>query len=131
MTGEQGSVAIQIKLAPLWQPLVQQLIVPVPPAPGSALADVIDVLVGAISVGLTDWPAGIAVADGFGLADALRRLRLASAWTGRCRIDSYLAGSGETTATVRLAGATGAAVVAVDIAAGDGPLARLAVSLAR
>ncbi len=120
LTGPGGSVAVQIKLAPLQEPLVQQLELPVPPAAGSVLAETIDVLLAAINDGAASWPAALGVAIGVDASEALRQLRLAAAWAGRCEIDCFLAGNGSTSATIRLTGATGIADLAVEVpAAGD------------
>ena len=57
LTGEGGTVAVQIRLVPLIRPLVQQLIVPVPPAPGSDLAAVLGLLTGMLADPAAPWPA--------------------------------------------------------------------------
>ncbi len=132
LTGERGTVAVQIKLAPLRQPRVQQLIVPLPPASGSGLAAVLEKLAAALSAGgevAVSWPADLVTAPGLSTDDALRRLRLAAAWTGPARPDCYLAGNGSTSATVRLTGATGWADLTAEIADADGVLTRLAIAL--
>jgi len=132
LTGERGTVAVQIKLAPLRQPQVQQLIVPLPPASGSGLAAVLEKLAGALSAGgevAVSWPADLVTAPGLSSDDALRRLRLAAAWTGPARPDCYLAGNGSTSATVRLTGATGWADLTAEIADADGVLTRLTIAL--
>ncbi|HEY2079125.1 MAG TPA: serine hydrolase domain-containing protein [Streptosporangiaceae bacterium] len=129
LTGEHGTVAVQIKLAPLQQPLVQQLIVPVPPAPGSALHEVLDLLISSLGGNAVDWPAGLAAADGLDTGEVLRRLRLAAAWAGPCRLDSYLAGNGSTTATVLLTGPSGNAELTAEIGESGRALTRLTVSL--
>ena len=60
LTGERGTVAVQIKLAPLRQPLVQQLVLAVPPAPGSAPgSEALRQLVEALNAGAPNWPAGL------------------------------------------------------------------------
>ena len=129
LTGEHGTVTVQIKLAPLQQALVQQLTVPVPPEAGSALHDVLDVLVRSLGSNVTDWPAGLEAAEGFDTGAALRRLRLAAAWAGPCKLDCYLAGNGSTTATVFLSGQSGSAELTAEIAESGRTLTRLTVSL--
>lgn len=131
LTGERGTVAVQIKLAPLRERLVQQLVVALPPEPASPLAEVLAAIVATINSGAAEWAADVPVAEGLTPVGALRLLRLAAAWTGSCGIDCYLAGNGRTTATVRLAGPSGTAVIAAEIAGADGPLSTLTVSLAR
>jgi len=129
LTGEHGTVAVQIKLAPLQLALVQQLIVAIPPAPGSALHEVVDLLVGTLGGNAVDWPAGLAAADGVDTGEVLRRLRLAAAWAGPCRLDSYLAGNGSTSATVMLSGPSGNADLTAEVGESGRALTRLTVAL--
>jgi CubicO group peptidase (beta-lactamase class C family) len=129
LTGEHGTVAVQIKLAPLQQALVQQLIVPVPPAPGSALHEVLGLLIGSLGSGAADWPAGLEAAAGLDTGETLRRLRLAAAWAGPCELDCYLAGNGSTSATVLLTGPAGNAELTAEIGESGRALTRLTVSL--
>jgi hypothetical protein len=129
LTGDHGTVAVQIKLAPLQEALVQQLIVPVPPEAGSALHDVLYLLVRSLGSNLTDWPAGLETADGLDTGAALRRLRLAAAWAGPCQLDSYTAGNGSTNATVLLSGQSGSVELTAEIAESGRALTRLTVSL--
>jgi len=120
LTGEAGTAAVEIKLAPLRQPLVQQLVVAVPPANGSDLDEVQRHLVNALNAATPDWPAGVRTADGFDADRAARQLRLAAVWAGQCQLDCYLAGNGSTTSTVRLAGPSGTVVLAIEVSeAGD------------
>jgi CubicO group peptidase (beta-lactamase class C family) len=128
LTGAGGSVAVEIRLAPLRQPLVQQLVVAVPPARGSNLDDVLREIVGAINATVPDWPAGLVTADGFAVDSAVRQLRLAAAWAGPGKVDCYLAGNGSTTTTVRLAGSSGNVVLEVEISEA-GQLRRSEVTL--
>jgi hypothetical protein len=129
LAGEHGTVAVQIKLAPLRRPLVQQVIVPVPPAPGSDLANVLGLLIGSLSSGAAGWPTGLNAADGLDTGEVLRRLRLAAAWTGSCQLDCYLAGNGSTSATVLLTGRSGNAELTAEIGESSRSLTRLTVSL--
>jgi CubicO group peptidase (beta-lactamase class C family) len=129
LTGEHGTVAVQIKLAPLQEALVQQLIVPVPPAPGSALHGVLDLLIRSLGSTVTDWPAGLETSGGLDPAAALRRLRLAAAWAGPCEPDCYLAGNGSTSATVLLSGQSGNAELTAEIGESGPALTRLTISL--
>jgi hypothetical protein len=115
LTGEAGTVAVQIKLAPLRKPVVQQLDIAVPPAPGSPLAGALDLLKGALNAAEPHWPASLPAADGLGTDQAARQLRVASVWTGPCALDCYLAGNGETSATVLLGGPDGKVTLAVSI----------------
>jgi len=129
LTGDRGTVAVQIKLAPLQQPLVQQLIVPVPPAPSSALHDALGLLIASIGDGVPGWPAGLQAAGELDTGQATRQLRIAAAWAGPCQLDSYLAGNGSTTATVLLSGPAGTAELTAEVAESGGALSRLTVSL--
>ncbi len=115
LTGTGGTVAASIKLAPLRDMLVQQLVVAVPPALGSKLHETLNLLVSTLSVVSPQWPADLTAAAGFDPGRAVRELRIAAAWTGQAVIDCYLAGNGTTTARVRLTGPTGQAVLAVEI----------------
>jgi CubicO group peptidase (beta-lactamase class C family) len=133
LTGEHGTAAVSIKLAPLRQPLVQQLQVAVPPAAGSSLAGALEAVLGAISASAAGdgggRPQELTLANGLRADQVQRGVRVAGAWAGQCQIDCYLAGDGQTSATVRLAGATGDVVLAIEIGAG-GELRRADVSLA-
>jgi CubicO group peptidase (beta-lactamase class C family) len=131
LTGEHGTVAVQIKLAPLRQALVQQLIVPVPPVPGSALHNVLDLLIRSLGSNVVDWPAGLEAADGLDTGEALRQLRLAAAWAGPCLLDCYLAGNGSTSATILLSGESGSAELTAEIGDSGRALSRLTISLCR
>jgi CubicO group peptidase (beta-lactamase class C family) len=116
LTGEHGTVSIQIRLAPLHEPLVQQLVLAVPPGPDSALAAAIGLLTAALGEGVPTWPPGLAADSALAVGPVLRRLRAAAAWAGPSRLDCYLAGNGETSSTVRLAGESGAVFLTVEIA---------------
>ncbi|MGO8957178.1 MAG: serine hydrolase domain-containing protein [Streptosporangiaceae bacterium] len=118
LAGEHGTVTVQIRLTPLREPLVQQLVVAVPPAPGSALATAIGLLTAAVAAGGHDWPAGLAAASELAVASVVRQLGIAAAWAGPVRLDCYLAGDGETSSTVRLVGQSGTVVLAVGVAGG-------------
>jgi hypothetical protein len=116
LTGEHGTVSIQIRLAPLHEPLVQQLVLAVPPGPDSALAAAIGLLTAALGEGVPTWPPGLAADSALAVGPVVRRLRAAAAWAGPSRLDCYLAGNGETSSTVRLAGESGAVFLTVEIA---------------
>jgi CubicO group peptidase (beta-lactamase class C family) len=115
LTGDAGTVAAEIKLAPLRQPLVQQLTIAIPPARGSALADALDLLLAALYVAEPRWPAALSAADGFSTEWAARQLAVAAGWTGQSALDSYLTGDGDTDATVLLRGPRGSARLAVEV----------------
>jgi hypothetical protein len=107
LTGSRGTVAVQIRLAPLREPLVQQLSVALPPDPGSPLGRTLAALTDVLGAQPGAWPDAVAVAAGLRTAELLRQLRMAYAWAGPCALDSYLAGDGSTSTTIRLKGATG------------------------
>ena len=134
LTGPGGTVAVQIRLAPLREPLVQQLVVTVPPAPGSPLARGLATLTVLLGRDPEQWPddvlAGLAVADGLRAAEVRRQLLIARAWAGGCVLDSYLAGNGDTAATVRLLGTTGRVELALQVTE-SGELVRAAIELGR
>ncbi len=115
LTGTGGTVAASIKLAPLRTPLVQQLAIAVPPAPGGALHEALGLLIGAFAAAAPELPASLLAADGFDADRAVRQLRIAAAWAGPVTIDCYLAGDGTSTAKVRLTGPTGRAVLTVEV----------------
>jgi hypothetical protein len=130
LTSAAGTVAVQIKMAPLRQPLVQQLAIAVPPARGSALADALDQLVAAINAAEPSWPAGLPITNGFDSERAERELRVATAWAGQCVLDCYLAGNGDASTTVRLHGRTGKVVLVLAVSE-SGQLHRSEVTLLR
>jgi CubicO group peptidase (beta-lactamase class C family) len=113
LTGDRGTVQAEIALAPLWSPLVQSLRVAVPPAPGSVLLRMLDALIGIINDAPAQWPAWLPAAPDVDTAQLARRLRLATAWAGRCTAGPFRSGDGESAATVELEGESGRAVLAV------------------
>ncbi len=127
LTGEHGTVSVQIRLAPLRKPLVQQLVLAVPPAPGSALAAAISLLTEALGEGAPSWPTGLATDSEFAVGPVMQWLRTAAAWTGPARLDCYLAGDGETSSTVRLLGQSG--IVDLTVGVGDGGVRRVEIAL--
>ena len=115
LTGERGSVQAEIALAPLASPRVQSLRMAVPPARGSVLLRMLDALIGIINDAPAQWPAWLPAAADVDTAQLARRLRLATAWAGRCSAGTYRSGDGESTATVELDGESGQAVLAVSV----------------
>jgi CubicO group peptidase (beta-lactamase class C family) len=128
VTGEDGSVCVQIRLAPLATPLVQQLIVAVPPAATSALMSAVVRLTDAINTGAYEWPDDLD-ATSVSTDYVLRQLRLGRAWAGRCELTGWLAGDGTASATAELAGPDGRVGLAVDVDANGGKLLQAEVSL--
>ncbi len=62
-------------------------------------------------------------------AQLARRLRLVTAWAGRCTAGAYRSGDGESAVTVELAGESGHAVLAVGVDPGTGSLRQATVTL--
>jgi len=104
LTGEHGTVQAQILLSPEQPPRVQSLTLAVPPAVGSGLAVVLEVVVGWLNSGESAWPASVAVAPGAPAELLRRRLLMAAAWAGRCELGAYRAGDGASAVSVELAG---------------------------
>jgi CubicO group peptidase (beta-lactamase class C family) len=129
LTGPGGTVAVQIRLAPLREPLVQQLTVAIPSAAGSPLARTLASLIASLDADRPEWPDGVTVAGGLRIDEVLRQLRMARAWAGDCTLDSYLAGNGHTSAAVRLTGATGRVELELEVSE-PGHLVRAGITLA-
>jgi len=104
LAGERGVVQVQIQLTPQREPRVQSLTLAVPPAPGSPLRATLDALLAWLNGTDRDWAPAIAVSDAVDTSLLARRLRMAAAWAGECRIDAWKAGDGATSATVALTG---------------------------
>ena len=64
LTGERGSVQVQIQLNPERPPRVQSLTLAVPPAAGSALCVTLDAVIDWLNGADRDWPLAIPVAGG-------------------------------------------------------------------
>jgi len=120
LRGDRGSVQAELKLAPLWQPLVQSLRVAVPPAPGSSLLRLLDSLIGMINEGAVQWPDWLPAAGDVDTAAVARRLRVAAAWAGRCSAGAFRAGDGEASTTVELEGQSGRVVLAISVDVDEG-----------
>ena len=104
LTGERGTVQVQIQLNPERPPRVQSLVLAVPPAAGSALRATLDAVVDWLNGGVSDWPPSIRVADGVEAGMLARRLRMAAVWAGRCRVVAVKAGDGTASVAAELAG---------------------------
>jgi CubicO group peptidase (beta-lactamase class C family) len=129
LTGDRGTVQAEIGLAPLQAPLVQSLRLAVPPAPGSVLRRMLDALIGIINDAPAQWPAWLPAAAGVDTAQLARRLRLATAWAGRCTAGAYRSGDGESAVTVELAGESGRAELAAGVDPGTEVLRYATVTL--
>jgi D-alanyl-D-alanine carboxypeptidase len=104
LTGERGSVQVQIQLDPQRPPRVQSLTLAVPPAAGSALCITLHAMIDWLNGADRDWPLAIPVAGGVDTAMMARRLRMASAWAGSCRFGTVKAGDGTASIVAELAG---------------------------
>jgi CubicO group peptidase (beta-lactamase class C family) len=115
LRGERGVVQARIQLTPERPPRVQSLTLAVPPAVGSPLLELLDGLVAWMNDGAAGWPSSVPVSDSVDTERLARRLRMAAAWSGRCRLDAYRAGDGAASATVELDGASARVILAVAI----------------
>jgi len=104
LAGERGVVQVQIQLTPEREPRVQSLTLAVPPAPGSPLRATLDALLAWLNGTDRDWPLAIAVSDTVEVGLLARRLRMAAAWAGECRLEAWKAGDGAASTTVDLTG---------------------------
>jgi CubicO group peptidase (beta-lactamase class C family) len=104
LAGERGVVQAQIQLNPELPPRVQSLTLAVPPAAGSPLADTLAAVVTWLNGADRDWPKAIPVAETVDVGLLARRLRMAAAWAGHCRLGAYRAGDGAAVAAVELPG---------------------------
>jgi hypothetical protein len=104
LRGERGVVQVEILLTPQAPPLVQALRLAVPPAPGSLLAGRVEALVALLNEGTPGWPGSLPTSAWLDTGLAVRRLRMAAGWAGRCVPGLFRAGDGERSATVELDG---------------------------
>jgi hypothetical protein len=104
LTGENGTVQVQIQLSPEREPRVMSLTLAVPPAPNSSLARALDAVVGWLNDPAREWPAEVPVAANADAGLIARRLRMAAAWAGKCAVGAFQAGSGTASSTVELVG---------------------------
>jgi hypothetical protein len=104
LTGERGSVQVQIQLSPERPPRVQSLALAVPPAAGSALYVTLDAMIDWLNGADRDWPLAVPVAGGVDTVMMARRLRMAGAWAGPCRFAAVKAGDGTASVAAELVG---------------------------
>jgi CubicO group peptidase (beta-lactamase class C family) len=104
LSGERGTVQVQIQLNPERPPRVQSLMLAVPPAAGSALRVTLDAVVDWLNDGDRDWPPSIPVADGVDTGMLTRRLRMAAVWVGRSHVGAFKAGDGTASVAAELIG---------------------------
>ena len=96
LAGEHGTVQVQIQLTPERPPRVQSLNLAVPPAPGSPLRAMLEVVLA--------WLNGTGPAPYAAGALLERRVKSAAAWAGHCSLGAYTAGNGTSAVTAELAG---------------------------
>jgi CubicO group peptidase (beta-lactamase class C family) len=120
LAGERGVVQAQIQLSPELPPRVQSLTLAVPPAPGSPLAGTLDAVLAWLNGTDRSWPPSIPADTTVDTALLARRLRMAAAWAGQCRIASYKTGDGFSSVAAELLGehATLVLTLVVDPASG-------------
>jgi serine-type D-Ala-D-Ala carboxypeptidase/endopeptidase len=104
LTGERGSVQVQIQLNPERPPRVQSLVLAVPPAAGSALYITLHAVIDWLNGADRDWPLAVPVAGGADTVMMARRLRMAGAWAGPCRFAAVKAGDGTASVAAELVG---------------------------
>jgi serine-type D-Ala-D-Ala carboxypeptidase/endopeptidase len=104
LTGERGSVQVQVQLNPERPPRVQSLTLAVPPAAGSALLITLHAVLDWLNGSDRDWPLAVPVASGVDTVMMARRLRMAAAWAGPCRFAAVKAGDGTASVAAELAG---------------------------
>jgi CubicO group peptidase (beta-lactamase class C family) len=120
LAGDKGVVQAQIQLNPERPARVQSLTVAVPPAAGTPLGKTLDAVLAWLNRNDPAWPPSIPVAGTVDAGLLARRLRMAAAWAGECRLGAFKAGDGIASVTVELVGAHAALtlVLVVDPASG-------------
>jgi CubicO group peptidase (beta-lactamase class C family) len=106
LRGAGGVAAAEIRLTPERRPRVQSLVLAVPPAPDSPLAQVLRSLIIFLNESPPHLPDTLPVSGPVAAGLLLRQLRVAAAWAGRCRPGAFRAGNGETSSTIDLDGET-------------------------
>jgi serine-type D-Ala-D-Ala carboxypeptidase/endopeptidase len=104
LAGARGVVQAQIRLSPERPPRVQSLTLAVPPAEGSPLASTLAAVLAWLNGPDRDWPEAIPVVPTLNTGLLARRLGMAAAWTGPCRLGAYRAGDGSASVAVELVG---------------------------
>jgi CubicO group peptidase (beta-lactamase class C family) len=122
LRGERGTVQAEIRLTPHQHPMVQQLVLAVPPAPGSALSRLTGQVIALLNDGAASWPGALPAAAGLDTSSLIRRLRAAGAWAGRCTPGAFSAGDGATSVTVELDGESARLLLTVAVDAERGEL---------
>jgi serine-type D-Ala-D-Ala carboxypeptidase/endopeptidase len=113
LAGDKGVVQAQIQLNPERPARVQSLAVAVPPAAGTPLGRTLDAVLAWLNRNDPGWPPSIPVAGTVDAGLLGRRLRMAAAWAGECRLGAFKAGDGIASVTVELAGEHAALTLAL------------------
>jgi serine-type D-Ala-D-Ala carboxypeptidase/endopeptidase len=135
LTGESGTsgkgvvIQAQLQLTPEKPPRVQSLTLATPPAAGSPLALTLAAVIAWMNGFASSWPVTIPLESGTDPGLLARRLRMASAWTGRVTPGAYRAGDGTSTVTVELSGEHAPAVLALSLDPATGALRAADVTL--
>jgi CubicO group peptidase (beta-lactamase class C family) len=129
LTGENGTVQVQIQLSPERAPRVMSLALAVPPAPGSPLARTLEALVEWLNDPAQEWPAEVPVAASADAGLVSRRLRIAAAWAGKCTAGAFQAGNGTASVTVELVGEHAPATLSLLVNRATGELRQADVTL--
>ncbi len=104
LAGERGTVQVQIQLSPELPPRVQSLTLAVPPGRGSPLIGTLDAILAWLNGTDRGWPASIPADTTVDTGLLARRLRMAAAWAGPCRLGAWAAGNGTSSAAAELIG---------------------------
>jgi CubicO group peptidase (beta-lactamase class C family) len=104
LAGERGTVQVQIQLSPELPPRVQSLTLAVPPGRGSPLLGTLDAILAWLNGTDRCWPASIPADSTVDTGLLARRLRMAAAWAGACRLGAWTAGNGTSAAAAELIG---------------------------
>jgi CubicO group peptidase (beta-lactamase class C family) len=126
---EGAVVQAELRMTPERPPRVQSLALAVPPAADSPLRLWLDRVIALLNDGPAQWPSSLHVAPSLDTALLMRRLRMAAACAGPCRLTAYRSGDGETSATVDLEGDVARLVLALVIGRPDGELQQADIAL--
>jgi CubicO group peptidase (beta-lactamase class C family) len=122
LAGERGVVQAQIQLSPERPPRVQSLTLAVPPSAGSALDGTLRAVVAWLNGSGRGWPESIGVDATVDAGLLARRLRMAAAWAGQCRLGACTAGDGTASVAVELVGEHASLTLALTVDPASGLL---------
>ncbi len=128
LAGERGTIQVQIQLSPELPPRVQSLTLALPPAEGSPLAVTLDVILAWLNGTDPGWPPAIPADGTLDTHLLARRLRMAAAWAGQCRLGACTAGDGTASVTTELVGEHAALTLAVLVDPDSGLLRQAAIT---